>query len=536
MTWRAIIADDEEKILQLILMLGHWEQYGIEIIDRCTNGREALSSILKNRPDFVISDIKMPEVDGLQLIEETRKAGLDSLFILLSGYRYFEYARSAVSLNAVDYLLKPVNEEQLNEALKKTCHILEEKILMRKEQDEFRQMKLLQEKAKQDEFWHVLIHPDEGSDYASKFISRQMLNSSYNFEFAHECWQIVFLTTNIYRMVPSENTMTDEEICRRFGLCLSRNAVMYYLRNHFGYNIILNFRKEDAAAVREGISALFYSVRDLQEIYGKFTLHLGVSDVHDNPKELKEAFVEARAAEWGRFTVRFDTVLFYWQVRDMEKVPAETILSNELTEQAAACVKYQRKEELADVFEQIHNIFIRADQYHPGSVSEAYFHLIDEATKAAPAEKRNVFSEGIDSAFSSSGDYSKLIRNTYAAMAKFLDEESRNVSAKNRKPITEAVYYISRHFNEPISQADVAEACGISTAYMSRLFKEEMQIGFQDYLTKVRIEQAEKMLRETNRPVKEIAVAVGYPDEKYFSKVYKKQTGIKPSDYRKIYG
>ena len=75
MTWRAIIADDEEKILQLILMLGHWDQYGIEIIDRCTNGREALDSILKNRPDFVISDIKMPEVDGLQLIEETRKAG-----------------------------------------------------------------------------------------------------------------------------------------------------------------------------------------------------------------------------------------------------------------------------------------------------------------------------------------------------------------------------------------------------------------------------------------------------------------------------
>ena len=536
MKWRAIIADDEEKIVQLILMLGHWDQYEIEIVDRCTNGREAFESILKNRPDFVISDIKMPETDGLQLIEKTRKAGLDTLFILLSGYRYFEYARSAISLNAVDYLLKPVNEEQLNEALKKTCHILEEKILMRREQDEFRRMKQLQKKAKQDEFWHVLIHPDEGTDYASKFISRQMLNSSYNFEFSHECWQIVFLTTNIYRMVPSENAMTDEEICRRFGLCLSRSAVMYYLRNHFGYNLILNFRKEDTAEVREGISALFYSVRDLQEIYGKFSLHLGVSDVHDNTSELKEAFVEARAAEWGRFTVRFDTVLFYRQVRDMERVPAESILSNDLIQQAAACIKYQRKEELADVFEQIHRIFQKADQYHPGPVSEAYFRLIDTCTRAAGAEKRKAFSEGIDSAFSSSGDYSRLIRNTYGAMAKFLDEQSRNITAKSRKPIAEAVYYIAQHFNEPISQADVAEACGISAAYMSRLFKEEMQIGFQDYLTRVRIEQAEKMLRETNRPVKEIAVAVGYPDEKYFSKVYKKQTGIKPSDYRKIYG
>ncbi|MGN1019742.1 MAG: response regulator, partial [Aristaeellaceae bacterium] len=117
MKYRVVIADDEAKIIRLIEELGRWEALDIEIVDTCTTGSAALESILQHRPDFVLSDIKMPGLDGLELISRVRGAGAAPLFILISGYRHFEYARTAVALGVMDYLLKPIDEAQLNETL-----------------------------------------------------------------------------------------------------------------------------------------------------------------------------------------------------------------------------------------------------------------------------------------------------------------------------------------------------------------------------------------------------------------------------------
>ena len=119
MKYRLVIADDENKIIQLIKQLGHWEELNIEIVDECTNGRTAYESIREKKPDLVLSDIKMPVYDGIELIQKLRDEGIDPFFILLSGYRHFEYARSAIQLNVIDYLLKPIDEEQLNRTLKR---------------------------------------------------------------------------------------------------------------------------------------------------------------------------------------------------------------------------------------------------------------------------------------------------------------------------------------------------------------------------------------------------------------------------------
>ncbi len=156
MSYRVIIADDERKILQLIRVLGHWEEYRIEIVDECRDGRSTLESIRRNRPDFVISDIKMPDLDGIELIEESRREGLECLFILVSGYRHFEYARSAIALNVVDYLLKPIEEERLNKTLEKVCRQIDQMREDREEKAELKQIRLRQQ-TRLLEFWKELL-------------------------------------------------------------------------------------------------------------------------------------------------------------------------------------------------------------------------------------------------------------------------------------------------------------------------------------------------------------------------------------------
>lgn len=98
-----------------------------------------------------------------------------------------------------------------------------------------------------------------------------------------------------------------------------------------------------------------------------------------------------------------------------------------------------------------------------------------------------------------------------------------------------AVQYIKEHYQEQISLEDVAAAGNVSPNYLSKLFRNEMGIGFLDYMTQIRLKESEKLLEETNLSIKEIAAKVGYLDEKYYSKLFKKATGIKPSEYRRIY-
>jgi two-component system response regulator YesN len=120
-------------------------------------------------------------------------------------------------------------------------------------------------------------------------------------------------------------------------------------------------------------------------------------------------------------------------------------------------------------------------------------------------------------------------------LEKDLDEAQKHLKEKKGKPITMALRYMKENYGKQISLEEVAAAGNVSGNYLSRLFRDEMDIGFNDYLTQLRIEESQKLLAETNLPVKEIAIRVGYLDEKYYSRLFKKTTGIKPTEYRRIY-
>lgn len=134
----AIIVDDEYRIGQLISKLIHFQEADVELLKISDNSKEALEFILENHPDIVISDIQMPVIDGLELIRRIHEAQLFPHFILISGYKEFEYARTALKYGVEDYLLKPVNETELNQILKKVCS---EHHQMLKEKEETKELK-----------------------------------------------------------------------------------------------------------------------------------------------------------------------------------------------------------------------------------------------------------------------------------------------------------------------------------------------------------------------------------------------------------
>ena len=116
---KVLISDDEIKIIQLIRYLVRWEDFDMEIVGTANDGIKALDFFLSEKPDIVITDIRMPSIDGIQLIQKTLEQDLHPFFIIISGYREFEYAQKAISLGVEDYLLKPLRKKELESVLLK---------------------------------------------------------------------------------------------------------------------------------------------------------------------------------------------------------------------------------------------------------------------------------------------------------------------------------------------------------------------------------------------------------------------------------
>ncbi len=535
MRYRIIIADDEKKIIQLIKQLGHWDEFGIEIIDECHDGKEALNSILKNKPDFVLSDIKMPEYDGIQLIEKTRVQNLNTLFILLSGYRHFEYARSAIQLNVVDYLLKPIDEKQLNETLEKVCKRLDQIHDQKVNHEKLAEYEAAHEQSRLEDFWKIFMQKNR--EQGRKAIRTESeCNEIYHTEFIHNCYQIVYVDTNLDAMLTMDNSLFSEKVGNYINNSFKEMAYVIYYTNYVGHVIILNFEENKKSEIRNAILALFYNIRDLNEVYGNFRINIGCSKLKNSCSKLIEAYEEALVAEWGRLIFFGNKILDYDQIVGLQHFDPKTIINSTEEKEIQNCITYMRVEELSQLFASIYN---RAAAYNNSSSQDmiiAFYRLQDIILNCFSDQEQKERKKEYYFAYQEAKNFQQIFKNIYLKLEKYLTDEQKKLKEKIAKPIEEAIRYLKKNYGNQISLEEVAAFSNVSASYLSRLFKEEMKVGFAEYLTQIRLDESKKMLSDTNLSVKEIALKVGYADEKYYSKLFKKITGIRPTDYRRLYG
>ena len=187
--YKAIIVDDEVKICQLIRCLGKWETFQIEIIECCQDGETALECIFRERPDIVLTDIRMPIYDGLEIIQNVRKEGLETAFIVISGYKQFEYARQALQYGVVDFLVKPINENDLNIALEKAITSIND-VRRREEADS---ILFNSERREKEQFLSRIVSLNEDEK-----VSEKLEKSAEKIQFESEVFQAVLLLSLIH--------------------------------------------------------------------------------------------------------------------------------------------------------------------------------------------------------------------------------------------------------------------------------------------------------------------------------------------------
>lgn len=524
---KVIIADDEVRICQLIKALVDWETLGMEIVGIAANGIEALEMVRKEKPDILITDIRMPGVNGIELIRQARSICPSLCMIIISGYAHFEYAKTALSYGVKDYLLKPINQKELMASLKKVA----DEIAGERRQQETSAF-LVQERTNDRKRLHSVLIQDmlEGR---VRVESEEEMERQYHFSLAGGFGQAFCLYINCEENGrPTAPMWERTEKIVKSGLERLCEDWILYQHGDFLYAVMV-YGSKQAENVKRVMRDCLNQLEAAKNLVGVKEFSLGLGTAKKYAKQLQESMEEALVAVQERFLCGGGKVL-----ENVEQAPVlyEQRLLDKYTRRIGHALELQNLEEMRQAIGELQQAVLDTPHVHGWEVFELVCAAGNIFVMQLSVKEKERLLEQLKKNFESA----EHMENLFEKLEQFEKERMLDIiktrEADSARPVRKAKCYIQNHYGEQITLEEVSEEVGLSTAYFSVLFKKETEVGFAKYLMNVRMEQAKILLRETNLPVAGICKKVGYNDLKHFTHTFEKIAGVKPAVYRKLYG
>lgn len=535
-----IIVDDELWVCELIKRVVKWDELGFSIIGEAYDGNEALELIKARKPDLVITDIRMPGLDGISLIKNTKEAGLDTDFIIISGYSDFDYAKNALKFGALGYLLKPVDKRELTDLLNKVY----ENVFSRREkvfEERLVKGRLAQSLTQLKEQFFLNYLLSEGTE--QNFSDMEKVNRDYEASFKQGCFQIVIFRIDVRKAEEPDSNVEKGVLERMYEIAVSQLRHGCYdiavLRLKSQLACVLNYNPLKEFAVRNLISAAFEQMKGGIQLLNDYYLTAGLGSCETESDQLNRSFKKACNSIKARITRGVGKIIdtsgeVYGSVDLKEFFPVEQEMK---LEHLLEVFDTKAAEKLATEF---FGAFTDSRDAEPGlffeiaySIAETFFkamHRVDIGIETEFITKSRVYRE-IEECSSIEGIL-KYFSTLFEGALSFYNNSK---SSQNRKAIEVIKVYIREHYNEDISLNDAAGLVFLNASYLSELFKKETGINFSDYLINQRLEVAKELLKDIRYRTNEVAEMVGYRDAKYFSKLFKKVVGINPAEFRKMF-
>ncbi len=474
--YRMIIADDEHLVVKSLKASIDWGKCGFEVIGEASDGIEAYELIMQLRPDIVFADIRMPGMNGLELIKKINEQTDNTVFVVISGYAEFAYAQKAMSYGALGFCLKPFEESELLTVLKKAAATIEKNTV----NIEMRFLALI-------------------DDYSPEGLRKKReLLKSLGYGWNDENGLVVFISTG-------EGKLELESGKRHMVFPAGKDKYAYLLNSDAAKRII--------AAVEGG------------KLPGGI-ISIGVSNVHPSPDSLEAAIAEAgMAAE--QYFLTGEKGIYRYACPDTEAL-------EDLFQKLEEAVMKKDIPLVKRLLEQFEYSFSRGMCY----VSHAFkvYNRIVYSFSTSKSERYDDFIlnyEMLMYSFKSVHemlDYLRDVIMEYSGINKdYASPDQKNMTFKN------IFNYINEHFLENICIRDISRMFNVNANYVSHLFKKEKGIAFTEYISDLRINYAYTLLKTTGISVSEVAEKAGFNDYFYFARVFKKATGKTPTAFRNEY-
>ncbi|MGN8644910.1 response regulator transcription factor [Gracilibacillus sp. HCP3S3_G5_1] len=497
---KMLIVDDEPLICQGLSSTIPWEEIDIDIVGSANNGKKALEIIEKEQVDIVITDVYMPEMDGINLSKALTVSFPEVNIIMISGYEEFEYARQALRIGVKDYLLKPVDIDELLKLVKE----VKQQIDNAKKEEQAKKQSML-----------------------TNYLSQQLFNLPDSFHLEEKlnrkeyAFRLLMLERKNYQTVRSVEVLSFDQLQTIIDHFEIPSIVM---ETHENQLVLFLYAHQDisdnqinrlvtsilAAFDNQIIMAISSSYRDLHQVTLLY-------------QELNQrlSFFRGSARQ---------TVL------DTEDIPSQK--HYELDKQIVGAISDA-------VFQQVHAEVEKLVKQLFTDLKQNQLTL-EQVKRISVCLINAIIEKGQDSTFeeldfSVNQDLDLLIYNSVDAIQILLlgdlDKmiEHLQHSYENHWIIQQAKQYIEKNYQKDIKAVEVAEAHYITPNYFSMLFKQETGYSYSEYLNTIRINKAKELLIETSNKVFEIAEFVGYREYKYFVQVFKNYVGITPTQFRQLH-
>ena len=539
---RVLIADDEPKVLLLIKSLIEWDNLGLELVATASDGISALSLITKHRPDIVITDIRMPGYDGIELIGRAKELNSAIDFIIISGYRHFDYAQKAIRFGVEDYLLKPLKSVEINQTLRKMIEKYRVRDQARQREDKYsvrleRDTKMLHER-----FMAALLESDDAGDQGGVAGSLEQINHDFALNFSPAEFQAFVVKADIHADSLGANV-------RRLLVEKTIGAIRDALRDHChacllypserGVFGLLNFDESQKKMLRKSMVAIIDELQSQSEIFDRIRVSVGLGRQSGNLQEMRLSCREAELAVLNRL-VHGTGRIVERPVGDNSEAVVAQIVSTDVRKRLLRAVEVLDASGLAAAIDGI----AQAASGYDGMTGKAVLALFDECAQILlfGLKIQNTADARVEelqlAVFEKLGMCHSQ-REVFSLLADYASSLVAHVVALKKsegaKPVREAQKFIHGNFANPIGLESVSELAGFNPTYFSLLFKKETGMNFLEYLTDVRIREAKRLLSDPRKTIADVALDVGYNDVKHFSRVFTRSTGIHPSKYRKLY-
>ncbi|MBY9081173.1 response regulator [Paenibacillus sp. HN-1] len=531
---KVLIVDDEKHVREAIRYFVPWEQYGVTGIYEATNGQEAMEIVLEQEPAVVFTDMRMPMMDGAELLEWLHRCSPYTKTIVISGYQDFSYVKPAIVYGGIDYLLKPVNRKALVAAADRAFQKWNEE----KQERERSFHQNIQLNVLRPLYWDKRLTDLISGTVAYPDLEEAMLGELGLPRGAGRCRVAVIALQSsgglLLRKFGGDVQLTSFVLANVCNEIVSRNQEGFAFRYwHDGADVVI--------LLWSGLENAEKMLMDINEsvrsAYG-IPLDIGLSPVLPFPDRLKDAFTGAKTALTERNLLRTGSHIHTAaEAALVPEVPGAG--SGELLEKLRLSLMSGDSERIQRSLEEWADFGARS-----GVLTLSGLRILEDSLKDmlgkwkkewadsgyAAADSLPAFRSPLDE----HGEFSFLrwkegLKNIILG----LSGESRLSRASDSRIVLEIREYLDRNFQQEITLQHIADRFFLSRENVSRKFKQVTGENLSDYLTSLRIEKAKELLQNSDLRMSRIAELVGYEDEKYFSRVFKKATGQTPREFRK---
>ncbi|MHA0857749.1 response regulator transcription factor [Paenibacillus sp. CMAA1364] len=471
----AIVVDDEKWIVEGLKAGVDWNEYGFEVIGDAENGIDALQLIKNLRPDFVLTDIKMPDMSGLELIKNGKLSSPETLFVVLSGHAEFAYAQRALNYGTFSYCLKPFEIEEIHSVLSRASEYLQQKSKMKA---------------------HSPIHSLEMYDAICSSNTTKMnlilQDNLMPIDSNSHITPIVVQGIDLHSVQQMEGQLS---------------FAMNY--NRLGY-LVIDEHKDD-----------FLKQCLLTHTSSSLSVGVGysISDVTDLEASLEAASLVA----YGIFTTSKSGVY--------KATNQPSIAINETLKEINYALEHKDQSKFINILESTRNLF------HNGTFTIKDAYLIYTASMYLFYREGNRtnsrFFEGYEHLYTYYGNIDVMIEEMIKETYKYFTEEiSAHVVHVANKKVKEIVIYLHGNFTQEISIQILADKFFLSPNYLCQLFKKEVGDTIVEYISRLRIDYACKLLKETELTIYQVGEQCGFHDYFYFTRIFKRYNKLTPTQYR----